>query len=197
MRAPWQGHHHVVAVDPHGVDRHRLGRGQGLGLAGARARTSSRASGTRSRTRRPRRRPRRASSRRASTRRRSRTSRRRGARRTAGGRRRRTAATTPRRDVADRAHAAPRHVRPWRWPTFSCTDAAQRRRQRRDRQPGEDVLEEPEHDEPLGVLGPHAAALEVVELVVVDRADGRRVRAAHVVRPRSRGSGSTPRRRPR
>ena len=54
-------------------------------------------------------------------------------------------------------------------------------RERAHRQPVEHVVEEPEHDEPLGLLGRDAAALEVVELVVVDRADGGRVRALHVV----------------
>ena len=39
----------------------------------------------------------------------------------------------------------------------------------------------PEHDEPLRFLGRHAAGGEVVELVVVDRTDGARVRALHVV----------------
>src|SRR3954468_18742083 len=45
----------------------------------------------------------------------------------------------------------------------------------------EHVVEEPEHDQALGVLGRDAAALQVVELVVVDRPDGRRVGALHVV----------------
>src|SRR5262245_62658089 len=35
------------------------------------------------------------------------------------------------------------------------------------------VLEEAEHDQPLGHVGRHAPRLEVVELVRVDRADGR------------------------
>src|SRR5205814_9201669 len=46
----------------------------------------------------------------------------------------------------------------------------------------EHVVEEPEDDQSLGLLGSYAARLEVVELLVVDRSDGRRVRATDVVR---------------
>src|SRR5579871_4792965 len=49
--------------------------------------------------------------------------------------------------------------------------------ERADRQAVENVVEEPEHDQALGVVGGDAARLEVVELVVVDRPDRRRVRA--------------------
>src|SRR4051812_27643012 len=55
-------------------------------------------------------------------------------------------------------------------------------RQRADGKPGEDVVEEPEHDQSFGFGGRDPTRFEVVELVVVDRSDGRRVRAADVVR---------------
>src|SRR5688572_11928302 len=58
--------------------------------------------------------------------------------------------------------------------------AAQTASQSRHRQPREHVVEEAEHDESFGFLGRHAARFEVIELVLVDRADCRRVRAAHV-----------------
>src|SRR5918993_697197 len=60
--------------------------------------------------------------------------------------------------------------------------AAQLLGERADRQLVEDLVEEAEHDEALGDLGRDAAALEVEALLGVDRADGRRVAAAHVVR---------------
>ena len=65
----------------------------------------------------------------------------------------------------------------------SCGSTSSRRRPTTsaDGQAVEDVVEEPEDDQPLGLCGRDAAALEVVELVVVDRADGARVRALHVV----------------
>src|SRR3712207_9062728 len=50
-----------------------------------------------------------------------------------------------------------------------------------ERQAVDGVLEEAEHDEALGDVGRNAARLEVVELIPVDRADGRGVRAADVV----------------
>src|SRR3954471_10410157 len=58
--------------------------------------------------------------------------------------------------------------------------AAQRRHERTHRQSVEHVVEEPEHDEPLGFLGRDAAGGEVVQLLVVDRADGARVRALDI-----------------
>src|SRR4051795_6486514 len=52
-------------------------------------------------------------------------------------------------------------------------DAAAERRDRCAlRQAVEHVVEEPEHDEALSLLRRHAAGGQVVELVVVDRADG-------------------------
>src|ERR671926_1116876 len=57
--------------------------------------------------------------------------------------------------------------------------SAQTTRERADREPAEHVVEESEHDQSLRVAWRDAAALEVVELVVVDRADRRRVRALH------------------
>src|SRR5690349_3263318 len=60
--------------------------------------------------------------------------------------------------------------------------AAQPFRQRTDRETVEHVVEEPEHDQTLGFFGRNPARLEVVQLIVVDRADGRGVRALHVVR---------------
>src|SRR5947208_5853356 len=59
--------------------------------------------------------------------------------------------------------------------------AAERTRERRDGQAIEHVVEEPEHDQSLRLRRRHAAALEVVELVLVDGTDGARVRAPHVV----------------
>ena len=59
--------------------------------------------------------------------------------------------------------------------------APQPARQRADGEPREHVVEEPEHDQAFGFGRRDAARLEVVELVVVDRSDGRCVRAAHVV----------------
>src|SRR6266511_422773 len=53
--------------------------------------------------------------------------------------------------------------------------------QRRDRQSLQHVVEEAQDDQAFGVLRPNAAALEVVELVLVDGADRARVRALHVV----------------
>src|SRR4051812_9082508 len=50
-----------------------------------------------------------------------------------------------------------------------------------ERQAGDDILEEPEHDEALRHVGREAAALQVVELVLVDRPDGRGVGAPDVV----------------
>src|SRR3954468_24954056 len=50
-----------------------------------------------------------------------------------------------------------------------------------DGQALDDVLEEAEHDQAVGHLGGHAARLEVVALLLVDRADGRRVAARHLV----------------
>src|ERR1700726_4462466 len=59
--------------------------------------------------------------------------------------------------------------------------ASQRPRERRDGQPVQDIVEEPEDDEPFGLLGGDAPRFEVVELVVVDGADGAGVGAAGVV----------------
>src|SRR5262245_46115968 len=59
--------------------------------------------------------------------------------------------------------------------------AAQRPDERRQRELREHVVEETEHDEPLRLIGGHAAAREVVELLLVDGADGAGMRAAHVV----------------
>src|SRR4029079_5436217 len=59
--------------------------------------------------------------------------------------------------------------------------AAQLGGQRTDGQLVEHLVEEAEHDEPLGDLGRDAAALEVEALVGVDRSDRRGVAAAHVV----------------
>src|SRR6188474_2025186 len=50
------------------------------------------------------------------------------------------------------------------------------------RQPVEHVVEEPQHDQSLRLFGRDATRLEVVQLVVVDRADRARVRALDVVR---------------
>src|SRR5512142_3381795 len=58
---------------------------------------------------------------------------------------------------------------------------AERLDERGHREPVEHVVEEAEHDEPLRVGRRHTASLEVVQLLLVDRADGRRVRATHVV----------------
>src|SRR5690349_14754687 len=60
--------------------------------------------------------------------------------------------------------------------------AAQTLREGTDRQPVEHIVEEPEHDQALRFFGLDAARFEVVALVVVDRADRRRMRAPHVVR---------------
>src|SRR5947208_16512191 len=59
--------------------------------------------------------------------------------------------------------------------------AAERTRERRDGQAVEHVVEEAEHDQSLRLRRRHAAALEVIELILVDGADGARVRAPHVV----------------
>src|SRR5207247_7876285 len=69
-----------------------------------------------------------------------------------------------------------------RVPVLQLVDhrATEPSRQRADREPLEHVVEEAEHDQPLGVVGRDAAALEVVELVVVDGSDGRRVGTLHV-----------------
>src|SRR5438094_661163 len=73
----------------------------------------------------------------------------------------------------------------WRSPTavLDLLDhgAAERTRERRDGQAVEHVVEEPEHDQSLRLRRRHAAALEVVELVLVDGTDGAGVRAPHVV----------------
>ncbi len=183
VRASRQHHRDVVAVDLDRVDGDRLRRGQRLRLAGDQARTSSRASGTRSRARPPTRRPRRASSRRASTGRRSRRSRRRCARRRCDARRRRSGPRYRARCRRRRAepHECTHHRLARACSSLSTTERRRPLRERADREPLEHVVEESEHDQSLGLLGRDAARLEVVELLVVDRADRRRVRAAHVV----------------
>src|SRR4051794_15421091 len=50
------------------------------------------------------------------------------------------------------------------------------------RQALEYLVEEAEHDQTFSHLGRHTTALEVVTLLLVDRPDGRRVAATHVVR---------------
>ena len=187
-------HLHIVAVDLHLVHRHGLRGGQCLRFAGQQGRTSSRASGTRSRTRLPRRRPRRASSRRASTCHRSRRSRRRCARARCGDRRRRTGVLCPEPGRRDRraARACPSRPPPR---VLELVDhrAAQSRSERADRQPGEHVVEEAEHDQPLRFFGRDAARSRGSR--AARRRSGRRSRRASTARrwPRSRGSGSTPR----
>ena len=178
-----QHHRDVVAVD---LDRRTPGRAASPAASAAHrssARTSSRASGTRSRARPPTRRLRRASSRRASTRRRARRSRRRCARARCGGRRRRSGRAVPgaRSSRAHRRTSIPITPRPR---VFELVDdrPPQAARERADREPLEHVVEESEHDQALRLFGRDAARLEVVELLVVDRSDGRRVRAADVVR---------------
>src|SRR4051812_4310417 len=58
---------------------------------------------------------------------------------------------------------------------------SQRCDERRDREAVEHVVEEPEHHQPFRFLRRHPAGGQVVELVVVDRTYGARVRALHVV----------------
>ena len=195
-------HHHVVAVDPHGVDGHRSGRRQGLGLAG------------RERERRAVLRaldlalvgPDVALGERVV-----------GVRALVAdhvpvvaevhraepvtvdvepraGRRPASTSLAPRTAAGAVAHVARASVEV---ADLLVHRAPQRRRERGDGQAGEHVLEEAEHDQPLGVLGPHAAGLEVVALVVVDRTRPSTRASTARRRPRSRGSGSTPRRRPR
>src|SRR3954471_7417133 len=60
-------------------------------------------------------------------------------------------------------------------------EVAQRRRRGGDRKGRQDLVEEARHHQPLGDPRGNAAALEVEPLVLVDRADGRRVAATYVV----------------
>src|SRR5207248_5368183 len=53
--------------------------------------------------------------------------------------------------------------------------------ERSDRKTIEDVIEEAEHDESFRLVRWHAARLEVVTLIVVDRTDRGRMRTSHVV----------------
>src|SRR3954451_13245993 len=70
---------------------------------------------------------------------------------------------------------------PMKVPDLLVHRAPQRSGERRHREPSQDVLEEAEDDEPLGVFRAHTAGFEVVELVLVDRPDGRGMRALDVV----------------
>ena len=55
------------------------------------------------------------------------------------------------------------------------------RHQGGDREPIEHIVEESEDHEPLGLLGGDTTRRQVVQLVLVDRADAARVLALHVV----------------
>src|SRR3954454_14030178 len=75
----------------------------------------------------------------------------------------------------DRARAPCRHL--WlapgpssRPPVFELVDdrGAQPPRERREGQPREDVVEEAEHDQALRLFRRHTAALQVVQLLLVD-----------------------------
>ena len=96
------------------------------------------------------------------------------------------AARRPGREIVAARHdgvtiASPISASPARCSSLSTTERRRPRGERADREALEHVVEEAEHDQPLGLLGRDAAALEVVELVVVDRPDGGGVRALHVV----------------
>ena len=124
-------------------------------------------------------------------RRRSRRRRRRCARRRRRCRRHRPGARCPAASSAsgDTSPRPSRHLRRARargraWPT---TRRAQLGGERADGQLVEHLVEEAEHDQPLGDLGRDAAALEVEALLRVDRADRRGVAALARRWSRSRG----------
>ncbi len=171
---------HVVAVDADVVHGHRLGGRQRLRLARRRARTSCRASSTRSPGRRRAPRPRTATPRHGCRCHRWRTGRRRSGRRPAC-----TPPTSKRRAVPG-ARSSSEHTRSLGHhaslrSSLAAPGATRSGTSARRGQAFEHLVEEAEHDEPLGQLGRHAAALEVEALLLVDRPDGAGVGAAHVV----------------
>ena len=176
-------HEDVVALDPHGVHRHRPWWPAGRGARRRPARSSCRASSTRSRACRGRPRPRTARRPRGCSGRRWRTSRHRCA-----PRRCRCLPTSNRRaspsgDVVDRAERV-RRIMTADLARSSRSSMARRDAAAAPRPPGgrsSTSSKKPATIEPLGDLGGHAAALEVEALILVDRTDGRRVAAAHVV----------------